>query len=155
MHLGPDGEELDSWYSPINPERNVGATQVHGLSNAQLRGAPTFGLVAEQLCSHIQGTVVAHNATFDLRFILNQLRAEHARLRDFRWLCTMRLASDLGIPKGRRKLADLADLYGVDLYGAHNALADAKACGEIMFALQGSTAAALPAFHGWASEVKL
>ena len=60
----------------INPERDMpdGAFQVHGLSIEFLRDYPTFAKVGQQFLDFVgDATLVAHNASFDMKFINAEL----------------------------------------------------------------------------------
>lgn len=72
-----DGQLFYEWDTLVNPSRDVGASEIHGLSAADLYGAPTFDRIAGELGSLLCGRVpVAHNLAFDAAF----LTAEFERL---------------------------------------------------------------------------
>jgi DNA polymerase III, epsilon subunit and related 3'-5' exonucleases len=57
----------------INPERevDVGAFEVHGISNEFLSDKPTFAQIANEFLAFVDGSeLVIHNAPFDLGFEL-------------------------------------------------------------------------------------
>ena len=59
--------------SLVNPDRDLGPTHVHGLAGRDVREAPPFVEVADDIVHWLAGRViVGHNVAFDLRF----LRAE-------------------------------------------------------------------------------
>lgn len=77
VHVSPDGERERSWTTLLNPGRDLGPQHVHGIAAADVLGAPTFGDVAGTLAELLAGRVfVAHNASFDARFVA----AEYAAL---------------------------------------------------------------------------
>src|SRR5688572_18851115 len=93
VHLDASGHRTDEWCTLVNPRRDLGAQRVHGISAADARRAPEFAGVAGELAARLSGRVlVAHNLSFDLRF----LQAEFARLghdlSGVSGLCTMDLA---------------------------------------------------------------
>jgi DNA polymerase-3 subunit epsilon len=125
----------DGWTMPAELQR------LHGLTNLELeaQGLP-IDYVAN-LFAHgmIDRTLVAHNLQFDTKIMRGELRriaqpeaAEKCRT----GICTMRaLTQACGIlkPNGSGlKFPKLAEACRIilkrDLVGAHNALADAKAC---------------------------
>ena len=60
----------------VNPEREVSAeaTQVHGLTNADLAQHPPFAAIAEEFVAFLAGDrLVIHNAEFDLGFLNMEL----------------------------------------------------------------------------------
>jgi len=69
-----DGRIHDEFETLVQPQRDVGATWIHGIDAAMLRGAPTFDDVAHHVASRLDGAVIAgHNVQFDMRMIGNEL----------------------------------------------------------------------------------
>lgn len=128
------GTVTDEWETLLDPQRDVGASDIHGLTGADLHGAPTFDMVAADVVSLLQGRVpVAHNLSFDALF----LAAEFERMGvsvpigPTFGLCTMRLAG-LYLPEGPRILATCCDCIGCRVESAHAALADARATARLL-----------------------
>ncbi|MFM7923727.1 MAG: exonuclease domain-containing protein [Planctomycetaceae bacterium] len=64
---GPPRLVLDSL---VNPGRPMGATEVHGIRDADVRSAPRFHEISDELVRATAGCVVAaYNAYFDMRFL--------------------------------------------------------------------------------------
>lgn len=64
--------EATEYYTLLNPERSIPATitRITGIDNQQVKDAPNETKVAEAIRSFIdQGVPVAHNLSFDLRFL--------------------------------------------------------------------------------------
>jgi DNA polymerase-3 subunit epsilon len=123
-----------SWTTLLNPGRDLGPQHIHGIPAADVLDAPTFDEVAGALAQRLAGRVfVAHNASFDARFIANE----------YAWLgydvplvpqtsvCTMRWASHL-IPEAPRTLAGCCERAGITLENAHAALVDATATAALL-----------------------
>jgi DNA polymerase-3 subunit epsilon len=117
-----------SYSQLIQPERDIPAraTEIHGLVEADLAGAPTFGQIADELLSWLDGAlVVAHHARFDLGFLDSELRrlgrgpAELGPV-----VCTVEMARNL-FGLARCNLVDLSARVGVGGAGRHRALLDA------------------------------
>lgn len=131
----PWGRVLDEWSTRINPQGPVGATHIHGITEADVANAPVFADVVAQLNQRIAGAAVAaHHAKFDLAF----LRAEYARagwdMPHVPALCTLE-ASEHHLPTlDRRRLADCCWAVGTPLHGAHSALGDARATAVLLAA---------------------
>ena len=127
------GHIAGEWSQRIDPEGPVGATHIHGITAADVRGAPKFRDLIPDLNNWLQGTViVAHNARFDLAFI----RAEYSYAGwELPWvpsLCTLD-ASNYYLPNmDRRRLADCCAAARVQLRGAHSALGDARATAGLL-----------------------
>lgn len=113
----------------VNPERKVGAIDIHGITD-DVRDAPRFGDVAGDLLDAIKGSVfTAYNVYFDLKF----LRSELERLgvtSEPPHFCSMYLRPMLGIGK-RRKLDEACESQGIELARAHTAADDAMATAKL------------------------
>ncbi|MFE1087141.1 TerD family protein [Streptomyces sp. WA1-19] len=144
--VGPDGERTGEFSTLLNPGRDPGPVDIHGLTTERLLGAPTFDLVAEEMAAMLQGRVlVAHNAQFDYDF----LAYEFARAR--RWLpvsqrlCTLALSRQVDPPTEDLKLGTLAAHYGVPQRRAHDALDDTRVlAGVLRASLREAERLALP-----------
>lgn len=132
--VSPAGEVEGTWETLLNPGRDLGRQDIHGICAADVLGAPTFPDVAATLAELLRGrTFVAHNASFDSRFVAAR----------YAWLgyevpvapetsvCTMRWGSRL-IPGMPRTLAGACAHVGVQLGNHHSALADAKAAAGLL-----------------------
>ena len=127
------GRFIDRWVSRFRPEQPVGATHVHGISEADLAHAPRFAELAVTVGRALQGlVVVAHNADFDLSF----LRAEFARaslpMPTVTTYCTLQ-GSSLYLPQlRRRRLGDCCAMLDITIEKAHSALGDAYATAGLL-----------------------
>jgi DNA polymerase-3 subunit epsilon len=118
----------------VNPQRDVAATEVHGLSAADVYAAPTFAQIAGELKSLLECRVpVAHNLAFDAPFLAAEFeRAGYpVPLTTTSGLCTMRLASCY-LSGGRRTLEACCDSIGCPVECAHAALDDARATARLL-----------------------
>jgi DNA polymerase-3 subunit epsilon len=127
------GRVVDEWVSRFNPQGPVGATHIHGITAADVAGAPVFAEILPELNVRLAGlAMVAHNARFDLGF----LRAEFARagwaLPFLPSLCTLE-ASRFYLPDlDRRRLPDCCAASGIRLVDAHSAMGDARATATLL-----------------------
>jgi DNA polymerase III epsilon subunit-like protein len=70
------GGVSDEYATLVNPGRDVGPVFIHGISNSEVRAAPTFADIAGELLDRLDGAVVVlHDGAFVERF----LDAEFAR----------------------------------------------------------------------------
>ncbi|OLR93562.1 3'-5' exonuclease [Actinokineospora bangkokensis] len=127
------GRVVDEWVSRFNPDGPVGATHVHGITAADVAGAPRFAEVLPEITTRLSGAAVAgHNVRFDLGF----LRAEFARagwaLPHLPAACTLEHSWDHLPHLDRRRLADCCAATGVRHAGAHSALGDARATAALL-----------------------
>ena len=130
--LGPQGDVLDHWYTPVNPERDPGPVWIHGLTSELLEGAPTFAEIADELSVRLAGRVlVAHNALFDWSMISREYARMGGQVPVEQRLCTIVLARDLRLPLANHKLGTLAQHFGVIPRQAHHALDDARVLAEV------------------------
>lgn len=128
-----DGEIIDEFSSLINPEQKIPyrISQLTGINDQMVQGAPYFYEIAKQIVEFTDNcTFVAHNASFDYRFI----QAEFARYEfDFqrKVLDTVKLARKLipGYPS--YSLGKLTSQLGIPIENRHRAYGDAKATAEL------------------------
>lgn len=128
------GEIVDEWATLVNPERDVSAGHIHGITARDVYGAPRFADVAGLLTESLRGRVlVAHNLSFEAQFLVGEFaRLGHdLQLDRGSGICTMTLASTY-IPHSPRNLQACCDCCGVELQDAHSALADARATTQLL-----------------------
>jgi DNA polymerase-3 subunit epsilon len=129
VRFKPDtGEIEDEYVTLVNPGRDIGRGDIHGITAGELLQAPGFADVAGDVGQRLHGAVLAgHNLRFDLGF----LRSEYARLGielpPFPALCTLQLAYRLE-SKPSRSLEACCASAGVSHVNPHTALGDAHAC---------------------------
>jgi DNA polymerase III epsilon subunit-like protein len=71
VHVDDVGRVTGQWETLVNPQRDLGAQHIHGIRSADILEAPTFAAIAPHLVDLLGGRVlVAHNASFDVRFLL-------------------------------------------------------------------------------------
>lgn len=133
VHSDADGRVTGRWDTLIAGDGRVGRSDIHRITPAALAGAPAFAAIAPELLALLRGrVVVAHNAGFDLRFLVAELAGAGYRFAAAPVaLCTSRLARDL-LPGERRSLAALCAVFGIDLAGAHRASVDALATAQLL-----------------------
>jgi DNA polymerase III subunit epsilon len=132
--LSPDGNMESEWSTLLDPGRDVGPTDIHGITARDVIGAPRFAAIVPRLLNDLRGrVVVCHNIGFDLRFLGAELRRAGVAMTN-EWLpglCTMKWSGRL-LPAASRKLRDCCDAAGVVLANAHCALADARAVAGLL-----------------------
>lgn len=125
---------VDRWATLVEPGIAIPerATQIHGITNDMVYGAPRLNDVMRELRARCRARIVAaHYARFDLSF-LPALRVHPA-------ICTMRLARELvpEAPNHRnqtlRAVLRIDDVLDREL-GAHRALDDAIVTAHILIA---------------------
>jgi DNA polymerase-3 subunit epsilon len=133
------GNVLFEYGTLVNPQRDVGATDVHGITAQDVADAPLFADVVGDVQNALRGAVVvAHNALFDLRFLCHECLQADAPLPDILSLCTLSLARMVAPALPCRKLGVLCDHFGVPLEHAHCALDDARATATLLAVMLGT-----------------
>jgi DNA polymerase-3 subunit epsilon len=124
--------------SLINPERPIPAqiTAITNISWSMVKDAPRFIEVCDQLLGVLEGHVfVAHNASFDWRFISAEVERATRRPLHGRTLCTVRMARKLLPQLRRRNLDSVTAFYGIDIGARHRAGGDALATAHVLLRL--------------------
>ena len=126
--LDAAGNILDEWDTLVNPERDVGPVDIHGVTASMVSAAPSFIEIAGAIGERIYGALlVAHNLAFDARMLRQDFDRIGARLSPGDGVCTLRL--------GHGKLRDVCREHGVVHEAEHRALADARATAELLLKL--------------------
>ena len=125
------GTIQNEWGTLVNPHRDPGGIHVHGVTSRDLLDAPTFDQIAPRLLESIAGrTVVAHNASFDMRFLHHELsRAGYELTARPKALCSMKWAGRL---IGPAKLQHCCDALDIPLEQPHQALSEARATSDLL-----------------------
>lgn len=110
----------------INPQRRVSGTEIHGITDADVRDAPRFQDVAGSIIEALAGCVFAsYNVYFDSKFMQGEfLRVGVPTFPPH--LCLMYMRPMLGLGN-RCTLEDACRAHGVQQAVAHHAGADALA----------------------------
>lgn len=144
VSMNSQGEITEEYSTLVNPgDGNVGMTMIHHISPRMVESAPSFGEIAEDLKSRLQGrVVVAHNATFEEDFLEQEFKRVGVKLPKFRALDTLQffprhlpnlpnyqqgtVLSELGIETDEHTA--LGDTRGL-AYALRNFLKEASALG--------------------------
>ena len=125
VEIGPAG--VSRWSSLVDPQQPIPSfiQQLTGITNAMVRGAPTFDVIAPALFERLNGKLfVAHNASFDRGFLRGEFRRAGLAF-DPDVLCTVRLSRALFPAEKRHGLDALVERHGLVPSDRHRALADA------------------------------
>jgi DNA polymerase III subunit epsilon len=119
------GTVVDEYDTLVNPERDVGPTNIHRVTASMVSAAPLFEEIATALASRLKDTIlVAHNLAFDTRILTNEYARVGAHLRPGRGICTLRLTGE--------RLDVACKRHGTVIDGHHRALSDARATAELL-----------------------
>jgi len=123
------GEIVDRFQGLMNPGLRVSSfiEGLTGISNEMLDEAPSCGLVMDEFADFIEGyDLVAHNASFDRRFLDAEL-ASIGRGYGGQFACSMLAARRVYPDAPNHKLGTLVEYKGISNNGTfHRALADAE-----------------------------
>lgn len=126
------GRIEDEYATLVNPGRDVGPVFVHGISNTEVLDAPRFEEIAGELLARMDGAVVvAHNATFEERFLAAELARMDVALPLNPALCSLWLARRT-VRSPNHKLSTLARTAGLSTVAAHTALADVRTVAALL-----------------------
>ena len=133
----------NTYHVYINPERDMpeGAFKVHGLSEEFLSDKPKFAEIADGFIEFVgdDGILIAHNATFDMKFINFELKKlSHPAYSNDRVIDTLEIARRKH-PMGPNSLDALCSRYNVDnsKREKHGALLDAELLADVYIELMG------------------
>jgi DNA polymerase-3 subunit epsilon len=127
----------DKFVSIINPKRDIpwAVSRVHGIDSKLASRAPSFSDVSGHIADYLNGgIVIAHNATFDIRF----LQAEFNRLgmhTRVPYVCSCATSRRYLKGPANYQLGTIASYLGLADFSKHTALEDAEACAKIMMHL--------------------
>jgi len=123
---------VDRWSTLVNPGRPIVGNQMHGITDKDVKGAPSPKEAAAQLMKFVgDARVVGHNVGFDLGFI-EAATGDGFRFAPGTYLDTLVIARE-GYPGAESyKLPDLARFFGIELTQSHRALPDAEATASLL-----------------------
>jgi DNA polymerase III subunit epsilon len=116
-----------------------GNIRVHGILPADVRDRPGFAAVmAEFMPDLAAGTILAHNASFDIGVLRASLHASGRTVPPLAYLCTVQVARRVFPDPAGCGLAKVAGRLGIR-FSHHDAGDDAYACAEIALAAMRET----------------
>lgn len=130
-----DGDVVDEFSTLVDPGRPIPPwiVRLTGIDDEMVADAPEFDEVAELVTDRLEGRVfVAHNASFDWKFLGAELRRAQSVAPVGPRLCTLRLARRALPGLRRRGLDALCEYFGVEIAARHRAGGDALATAEIL-----------------------
>ena len=128
-----NGEVVEQFHRLVNPQCsfNFYNTAVHGITAFDVRDAPCFCDVYEDMKPFLADNVVAHNAAFDISCLRSALERYDIAAPDFDYFCTLCISRKVLANLPSRKLDVLAQYYGLGDFNHHNALDDARICAQL------------------------
>ena len=130
--LFENGNIISEFSSLVNPHsaflpRNI---QVHGIQPHHVANAPSFAEIYPKLKEACNDETVVHHGDFDWQSICHAAYLEGLALPNCDWLNTRKASQEAWVHLPNHKLDTLCADLGIDL-AHHDALEDARACGQI------------------------
>ncbi|MFT6331937.1 MAG: DNA polymerase-3 subunit epsilon [Lentimonas sp.] len=131
-----------SFHQYINPQRDMPneAFKIHGLSGEFLKDKPVFKDVAQDFLDFIgDAKLVAHNASFDMKFINHHLRDCNLEIIERRFVIDSLEIARKKFPGAGNSLDALCKRFGVNLgrRTKHGALLDSELLADVYIELLG------------------
>jgi DNA polymerase III epsilon subunit family exonuclease len=127
-----DGKIVDRFSTFANPGRPITSTQVHGITDADVAGAPSPREAAQKFVEFAGASaLVGHNVDFDLGFIEAAL-GEPGKFAAANCFDTLTIAREAYPDLDTFKLGDVAARFGIEVETAHRALADAETTAAVL-----------------------
>jgi DNA polymerase-3 subunit epsilon len=121
-----NGQLLEEWSTLLNPQRDVGKSNIHGITASMVSTAPLFEEVVNDIFRIMNGRVlVAHQFSFDARMLAQELNRLDVDGNLGKGFCTL-IASRNLLPGTADSLAATCEALGIETVDAHSALGDAR-----------------------------
>jgi DNA polymerase-3 subunit epsilon len=121
-----NGEILEEWSTLINPQRDVGATNIHGITASMVSTAPIFEDVINDIFRIINNRILtSHNFSFDSRLLAQEFKRANTQGSLGKGFCTM-IASRRNLSGTGASLSETCEALGITAEDAHSALGDAR-----------------------------
>lgn len=132
-----NGVEVDAWSSLINPETwfHWMNEEIHGISEAQVQGKPTFKEVLPTVSRYMANSIMVSHTSFDRSSINQAINKVGALPVSCQWLDSAKVARRTWEKFAYHGygLANIADYLHIE-FKHHDALEDARAAGQILLA---------------------
>ncbi len=126
------GKVDDRWSTYVNPGRPIVGNQMHGISNKDVKGAPTPAEAARKAMDFVGDAVfVGHSVGFDIAFVEAAL-ADGTRVAPGRYADTLVIAREAYPDLENYRLDTLSKFFDIDLSRNHRALPDAEATAALL-----------------------
>lgn len=131
--VNPTGDEV--FDTLVNPTVEIAPEiiEIHGITNEMVKDAPLSCEVLPDFIDFIQDLpLLAHNARFDVGFLLFNAHQENIKTGVNEVYCTLKFSRAALTGLASYKLQSLSEHFGITLSRHHRALDDALACLKLM-----------------------
>jgi len=128
VRMRGDGVVLDEYSTLVSPGLRITNDEYHGITDADVRHAPTFQQIAGDVLAYLSGAiVVSHNLDFNEGFLVAEFGRLGVPLQGVPGLCTL-VTARVQLDRWGYKLDNVANLITGEWPAAlHSALGDARA----------------------------
>ena len=121
-----DDQILEEWSTLINPQRDIGATNIHGITASMVSTAPLFEDVINDIFRIINNRILtSHNFSFDSRLLAQEFKRANTMGSLGKGFCTM-IASRRILSGTGASLSETCEALGIAIQDSHSALGDAR-----------------------------
>ncbi|TYO65426.1 DNA polymerase III subunit epsilon [Bradyrhizobium hipponense] len=138
VDMVPTGRTFHQYCNPLMPVSRE-AYRIHGLSDVFLATKPTFKRIHNRFLSFIEGArLVAHNATFDISMINEELDRLGIAPLENEVVDTLAMAREVH-PRRKHTLDALCSIYNIDTSRRteHGALLDSELLAQVYVEMRG------------------
>jgi len=122
--LDDQGAVLDEWDTLLDPGRDVGPVDIHGVSATMVSAAPEFEDVRWAIAERLHDSVlVAHNLQFDQRMLDSEFDRSDGSWQPGAGVCTLHAVGG--------KLVKACAEHRIEIEHEHRALSDARATAQL------------------------
>ncbi|WP_298840317.1 3'-5' exonuclease [Clostridium sp.] len=133
-----NNERIDEFITYVNPQRSIPSfiTNLTGIRNNDVKNSPTIAQALPTFLEFIgSDVIIAHNADFDMKFLLNNAFILNIKKIENKVIDTLSLSRKYikdvnGNKLGNYKLQTLKDRLGI-IVGSHNSEDDCMVCAEV------------------------
>lgn len=127
---------IEEWSTLLNPMRDIGKTNIHGITPSMVSAAPVFEEIVNDIFRISHGRVlVAHNLSFDFRMLVQELEQINAEGDLGKGFCTL-IASRRLLPGTGDSLEATCQALAIPNNEPHTALGDARTTMKIFESLR-------------------
>ncbi len=131
------GEAKDIFNKLVKPKAGISPeiTRITGITDEMVENAPDIEAVLPEFLRFAgSGTLIAHNADFDIPFLNEKLKLLNKALNN-KAICTLKCARAILPNLENHKLHTVAHYFGISISGRHRAIGDCEATYQVWLKL--------------------
>ena len=134
---------IDQFNTLINPQCDIPleCTNINHITNEMVKDSPIINNILPDFLNFIKGTyIVAHNASFDMRFLNAEIERCNLKPINNKVIDTLHMSRWAFPDLQKYKQPILAEMLGIKVTNAHRACDDAFVCGNLFLNMIKETA---------------